>query len=152
MLRKLIVPVATLALLTAGLTATRAADPMAPTTAPAAKAKVTVKVVDTDGKAVDGATVDLTVPGGRKRKNAAAPTTAPTAAAADPAPAKRAKVTPIQTTTTDADGGATLADVPDGSYVVAARLKGSGNGRERVTVADGQDASVTVTIKKKAAN
>ena len=122
---------------------------MAPAT-PAGKAKLTVKVVDNDGKAVDGATVDLTVPAARKRKAAAAaPTTAPTA---DAAPVKPAKPTPLQSTTTDADGGATLTAVPDGSYVVAARLKGSGNGREKVTVADGKDQSITVTIKKKGAN
>ena len=173
MLRKWIVPLASLALLAGFGTGARAAeDPK-----PAGKATITVKVVDGDGKVVDGATVNLTMPPARKRggRGGATPATPATptspgtpapkmaedpkpaadpatpATPATPAKPKRERVAPLQTATSDADGAVTFKDVADGTYVVQARLKAAGNGRERVVVTDGKDVSVTVTIKQKGA-
>ena len=157
--RRWIVPVAGLALLAGlGQTAARAAGDGA---APAGKAKISVKVVDGDGKAVEGATVNLMPP--RARKAAPAdPTPAAKMAAVDPTtkpsdtppadpPAKPARPKPLQTAKSDADGAATFTDVADGSYVVQARIKGGGMGREKVTIDEGKDVSVTVTLKPRGA-
>ena len=169
MLRKWIAPMASLALL-AGLSvpAVRAADEPAK---PAGKATISVKVVDADGKAVDGATVQLIDGAGRRagrgNRGGGGANTPPkpdaNPMAADPKPADngggggpgaggaRQRPAPLQSTTTDADGAATFKDVADGTYAVAARQKKGGNGRGTVTVAGGKDASVTVTLKARKA-
>ena len=123
----------------------------APTTMPAAagKATLTIKVVDDKGHGVPDAKVDLMeAPAGRRGKKAAA------ADADKPMPdgAKegKGKADALQSASTDGDGSATLRDVPNGSYLVRARVKKVGNGRERVTVSDDKDATVTITLKAKA--
>jgi hypothetical protein len=133
---RLILPVAGLSLVL-GLGVVSRADDMTPpaTTMPSAKASIVVTVVDGDGKAVDGATVTYKVFAGKKGT---------TKLADDPA------VTPVPVKT-DADGKATLKDVPDGTYSVSAKLKGTGNGKSRVVIADGKNATVTITLKPKAA-
>lgn len=126
-----------------------------PTTAPAGKASVVVSVVDQDGKPVVGATVNLTAGTAKHKKAGKAKAAEPTAAevpATQPAAGdgeKPAKPVPLATATTDADGKATLAGVADGAYTVQARLKKVGTVRVSVTVADGKDAAVTVTLKPK---
>jgi hypothetical protein len=161
MLRKWIAPMASLALLASLGTASmvRAAD--APTTMPAGKATISIKVVDGDGKAVAGATVDLMPPPTKKAKGATPTAAGPAGATAqpmaadpttptDPTPPKKVRAKPLQTTTTDADGTASFKGVADGTYTVRARLKGTGNGMEKVTVADDKDVTVTVTVKPRA--
>ncbi len=115
--KRMIAPVAALALLVGLQQAQLRAD----NTAPAGKATVTVTVVDASGKAVSGATVGIY----------------PTAA----------KPEPIVSGETGADGTVALTAVPDGDFNVQAKLKGSGNGRAALTVADGKDATVSVTLK-----
>jgi len=149
-------PVAALALL-AGLSVAGAEEP---TTAPAGKAVITVKVVDDAGKAVSGVRVSLFLPPAKKA--AATPTaalgthaqrmaaddgTAPATPPAEGGKGKKARPKPLQTATTDADGQATFKDVADGTYMVRANLKGAGRGSESVTIADGKDATVSITLK-----
>lgn len=150
---KRIVPVTGMAVLL-GLAAavTRGAD-AGPTTAPAGKASLVVTAVDADGKPVVGAKVSLFASTGAKHKKAAAltadpPTTAPAGGDGKP------KLDPLATGTTDADGKATLTGLADGTYTVRGRLKSVGNGHADVTIADGKDAAVSLTLKvgkKKAA-
>jgi hypothetical protein len=134
---KWVAPMAALVLM-AGLQAgqTRAADDAA---APAGKATVTVTVVDASGKAVVGATVSLMPPPAKRAKGA---TTQP-----DAGTGARARPTPLETGTTGADGTFALTKVPNGDFVVTARLKGSGNGRSKVTIADDKDEAVSITLK-----
>ena len=86
----------------------------------AAPAKVTGtisgKVVDGDGKAVKGATVNA-IPGGE-----AAPAT-------NPGGARPARPAPLATTTTAEDGTYKLDAVPVGKVRVMAMLRGTGMGR-----------------------
>jgi protocatechuate 3,4-dioxygenase beta subunit len=139
---KWVVPVAGMAMVF-GFNAyqVRADDTVPPaSTQPAAKATVTVNVVDGDGKPVSGAMVSIVAAQtGGKKKNQADPNTPP--------PAQGNRPTPIATGTTDAEGKAVLAGIPDGKYTVRARAKAAGMGRENVTVVDQKDASVTVTLK-----
>ena len=104
-------------------------------------------MVDADGKAVDGATVNLAVPAPRRK--AVVPATAPAGDAPPAAKAKRTRARPLQTATSDGDGAVTFKAVADGTYVLQARLKAAGNGHERVTIADGKDTAVTVTLQPK---
>ncbi len=135
---RLIVPVAGLAMVLGFAQArSRAADPV-----PAAegKANVTVTVVDGDGKPVVGANVSLVVATGKKKAELADPaTTAPTTPPERPVP--------VATGTTDDTGKAVLSKVPDGKYRVRARMKKAGSGTETVTIEDGKDATVSVTLK-----
>ncbi len=140
-LLKWVAPVAALALL-AGFNQgqVRAADEAA-----AAKATVNVTVVDKDGKGVEGARVRLMAP----PKKAADAATA-NAAGDTPAP-KKGGGKAIAQGKTDKDGKVALSGVPDGEYVVNAGLKAQNlRGMEKVTVADGKDVSVTVTVKETA--
>ncbi len=139
---KWIAPVAGLVLMLGFQQAQTRADD-APAT-PVGKATITVTVVDSTGKPVSGATVSLFAAPGKKAKSAAA-----TSQPADPG-ARPARPVALQTSTTGADGTATLTKVPDGAYSVGARLKGQGNGREKVIIADDKDATVTVTLKARA--
>jgi hypothetical protein len=144
-MNKWIVPVAGLALVLGFAQAqSRAEDPApAPAAAADAKASVTVTVVDAEGKAVSGATVTLTAAAGHKKKSEATdPTTQP---------ATHEKPTVVATGTTGDDGKAILAHVPDGRYHANARMKGAGRGTELVTVADGKDATVSITLKPRPA-
>ncbi len=144
--RKWIAPLASLVLL-AGLNIaqSKAADAKAAdATAATGKAKVTVTVVDADGKPVAGATVNISLapPKGKK-----APSTQPDGAA-------RTKPPVIESGVTGADGTFALTNIADGNFVVTSNLKGTGRGKETVTISDGKDATVSVTLappKKKAA-
>jgi hypothetical protein len=157
------IPAAALALL-AGLSAASAADP---TTAPTGKALITVKVVDDGGKPVSGARVSLFLAPVKKAAPTAAfgthvqpmaaddtmpPTTPPTTPPSDSGTgggkgAKKARPKALQSAVTDADGQATFKDVADGTYTIRANLKGGGRGTQTVTIADGQDATVSITLK-----
>jgi hypothetical protein len=126
-LRKLIVPLAGLVLLVGfGPTSVRA-DDAAP---PAGKAKISVTVVDKNGAAVADAQVGLF--NAPKHDKAAT--------------GGKVKPTPIAEMTTDKDGKATFPNIADGAYGVMARVKSVGNGRARVSVTDGADAEVTLTL------
>ncbi len=138
--KRMIAPVAALALLVGLQQAQLRAD----NTAPAGKATVTVTVVDASGKAVSGATVGI-YPKAAKRHKPAADATAD--AGATTQPAAKTKPEPIVSGETGADGTVALTAVPDGDFNVQAKLKGSGNGRAALTVADGKDATVSVTLK-----
>jgi Carboxypeptidase regulatory-like domain len=134
---KWIAPVAGLALLVGYAAQSRADDP-AVTPAPAGKATITVTVVDKDGKPVDGAMVALLPPKAKGQKGGAAPTAGGN---------KQNKPQPIATANTDKDGKAVLTGIANGNYMVNARLKGTGQGNEKVSVVDDKDATVTVTLK-----
>jgi hypothetical protein len=138
---KWVAPMAALVLM-AGLQVgqTRAADDAA---APAGKATVTVTVVDSAGKAVAGATVSISAAPAKKAKGA---TTQP-----DAGTGARTRPTPLETGTSGADGTFALTKIPDGDFVVMARLKGTGNGRAKVTIADDKDEAVSVTLKARGA-
>jgi Carboxypeptidase regulatory-like domain len=136
---KWVAPMAALVLMAGIQTAqTRADDAATPT----GKATVTVTVVDGSGKAVAGATVSISLAAPKKT---AAPTSQPTDGTAKPRP------TPIETGTTGTDGTFALTKIPDGDFTVSARLKGAGNGRAKVTIADDKDEAVSVTLKARAA-
>lgn len=141
---KWVAPMAALVLM-AGLQVadTRAADDAAGV--PAGKATITVTVVDSAGKAVSGATVSL-LPAPAKKAKTKGATTQPDGAA----PA-RTRPTPLATGTTGADGTFAFTKIADGDFAVSARLKGSGNGRGKVTIADDKDEAVSITLKPRAA-
>jgi len=142
--KKMIAPVTAIALMLGlCLGKSRADDATAPATTGKATLKVTV--VDSDGKVVPGATVAISVAPPRGKKTV--PTTQPNAA--------RPKPEILQTAKTADDGTVSLEKVANGEFVVTARLKGSGNGRATVSIADGKDQTVSITLKvraKKAAN
>jgi len=139
--KNLIAPVAALALVIGFHQAQLRADD---TPAPAkGKAKVTVTVVDSSGKAVEGATIGIYPKPAKKHKAAA------TSQPADATPAP--KPTPMATGETAADGTFALTEIPNGDFIVRARLKGTGNGNVTVTVADDKDQTITITLKPKAA-
>ncbi len=147
-MQKWVAPVAGLALLIGfAQTQSRAADP-----APAAKASITVTVVDSDGKPAAGANVTLYAATEHKKRGGKQAPAAP-AAADGTTKTKPAREKPesIATGTTDAEGKAVLTGIPDGKYRVNARIKHGGAGHESVTVADGKDVSVSVTLKAKPA-
>jgi len=107
--------------------------------APAAGSNGTIKVTvnDKDGKPVSGAKVSLYAAEKKAEGQAAGHATL----------AKGNKPQALQTATTKDDGTAELTDVAPGDYRVAANLKGTGRGQEKVTVAAGQTASVTITLE-----
>lgn len=117
----------------------RAAD------APAAgNGTIKVTVNDKDGKPVSGAKVSLYA---AEEKKADSGDKGADAKAAHTHLAKGNKPKALQTATTGDDGTAQLTDVPAGDYHVAASLKGTGKGQEKVTVAAGQTATVTITLE-----
>jgi hypothetical protein len=144
---KWVAPVAVLVMMSGIKTAQSKADDTAPTTPPAltGKATITVTVLDPDGKPVADAKVSLLPPRARHHKAA---TTEP-----DATPPTPKKQPPLQSGITGADGTFALTNVPNGDFIVQARLKGTGNGTAKVTVADDKDQTVSVTLKarKKAA-
>ena len=144
-MKKWIVPVAALALLSGLHQGARAED--MPTTEPAAgKATITVTVTDADAKPIEGARVMLYPAAMKKAKTTAADDTPATPPAAPPA-GKRAKA--LQTVTTDKDGKAMLTKVADGTYSVGARMKGYVAARETVTIVDDKDMSISLTLKSR---
>jgi hypothetical protein len=138
---KFILPVAGLTLVLGFGGASRADDSTTATppasTQPAAKGTIVVTVVDADGKPVDGVTVSYK-PYVKKVKGA--PKT----------PVDSAGTTALATVTTDTNGKATIPAVADGDFTVQAKLKKTGTGRGKVTVADGKETDVTITLKPKA--
>jgi hypothetical protein len=144
---KWVTPVAALVLM-AGFQAGQARGDDAATPTPDGKATVTVTVVDSDGKPVPSATVTIAPAPAKKSKKSADATSQPDAAA------PKTKVTPLETGTTSADGKFALTKIPDGDYLVVARVKGVGRGQAKVTIADDKDEAVSVTLKarKAAAN
>jgi len=140
---KWIAPIAAVSLLIGlQMTAARAQD--AATTAPAGKATVSVTVLDSDSKPVSGAKVTLMPPRARKKKAAA-----DAGAAADPTPAPT-PAGPTASGVTDSDGKVSFPGIADGRYQVQVRSKTAGAGRAAVTIADGQDQTVSVTLKPRA--
>jgi hypothetical protein len=138
---KWVAPMAALVLMAGIQTAQTRADDAA-TPALTGKATVTVTVVDSDGKAVAGATV-MIMPATPKKAKGAAPTS-------QPADATKPRPTPMETGTTGTDGTFALTKIPDGDFTVSARLKGTGAGRAKVTIADDKDEAVSVTLKARA--
>jgi len=95
-----------------------------------------------DGKPVVGAKVRLAAPHEKKSKKGAAPTTNPSDSADKPA-----KVPPLATATTDADGKFVLSDVAAGDYVVNVTEKGMGKGKAKVSVAAGQSSDIAIDLQ-----
>jgi hypothetical protein len=105
-------------------------------------------VLDKDGKAAEGVTVNLMKP--RQRGGGggggAGGGAAPQAAAGDfnPIPLQ-SRPAPVATATTDKDGKFTMNDVPVGDYMVGVRDPDKKlYGRQRITVEDGKTATVEI--------
>ena len=152
-----IAPVALVALVFAAAPAARAEDKAA------GKGTINGAVVDADGKAVAGAEVVVTKAPEKqpkqekqpKKQKAAGENADVKALVADEPAAKekKPKPEPVAKATTDAEGKFEIKGLAAGDYVVTARLKGTGNGKQRVTVADGKPAEVKISLapaKKKA--
>lgn len=140
--KKWIVQMASFALLAGLGQFARGADTASAT--PAATATVTVTVVDSNAKPVEGAMVRLMAATPRHKKGG-------TQGADNAAGARkhRKHAKPVAEGKTDQDGKAVLSNVADGSYVVNVHMKEVGNGRKKVTVADGKDVSASVTLKER---
>jgi hypothetical protein len=118
-----------------------------------AKGSVKGKVVKPDGTPAAGAEVRLTARPQRRAKGAAKADARPQAADAEGKQAAKPKRTPpvaVAQATADANGVFTLSDVPEGNYVIAARLKGAGSARRNVSVSGTSAADVTLTLKERA--
>ena len=118
-----------------------------------AKGSVKGKVVKSDGTPAAGAEVRLMArPERGARKAARAEGNAP----ATPGEGKQGRKArgpareALAQGTADANGVFTLSDVPEGNYVVNARLKGAGNARQNVSVSGTSAADVTLTLKERA--
>jgi uncharacterized GH25 family protein len=57
---------------------------------------------------------------------------------------------PLMVVNTDGDGHFSLTDLPAGEYTIVAKEKGDGHGRQKLSVIDGQSATVAITLAKKA--
>ena len=105
------------------------------------------KVMKPDGSAAAGAEVRLMVRPERARKS-------PTDAAADPQPkakpARGAAREVVASATADLNGDFTVSDIPAGKYILAARLKSIGAGRQPVSVQAGSAAEVSLSLKEAA--
>ncbi len=125
--------------------------------APAAKAgagSVVGTILDKDGKPAAGVKVRLFAPyerGGKRGNKSAA--TQPTLADAAAAPAtgneKAEKPNPAATATSDAEGKFMVANLPAGEYVVVARLRGQGGGRQQIEVNAGEEFKVELKLDVK---
>jgi hypothetical protein len=109
----------------------------------AATGSVSVTVTDKDGKAVEGATVRVTMP---RAKNGEAKTGDAKTLADDGSASTTARPTPVAEGKTDKDGKATLDKVPAGDYNVSANLKGVGSARQKVSVKAGETLSVELKL------
>jgi hypothetical protein len=133
-------PLAAIALLlTLATVQTRAEDAKKET------GKITGTVLDKDGKPAVGAEVGVFHPMGKSAKSAAQ--------GQAEKPAKGDKpISVVPSVKTDEKGEFTLADVPVGDYEVVARLRGSGNGKEKVSVKAGETSKVEIKLAYKAKN
>jgi len=66
---------------------------------------------------------------------------------ANGAAGEKARPQALATTTTDANGHFSFADLAAGDYVIVAGERGEGRGHQRVSVSNGQPASVTVVLR-----
>jgi hypothetical protein len=150
MLKWIAPAVATLGLAFAVTTA-RAADEKP--VAAAGGGTVTGTVVDKDGKAAEGVKIRIMKPmqrgGARGGAGGAAPKVADAPADKPAAPGGRQRPTPVAEGTSDKDGKFSIANVPAGEYMVMAVLQGSGMARGRVTVKDGETASVELKLAER---
>ena len=105
---------------------------------------ITGKVVDAAGTAVEGAIVRVTAAKGKGEK---AEGTSQLDDGAKPEKPEKAKKKDALKGRTDAQGAFTLEDVPAGEYTVIATVKGTGTGRQKVTVVAGQTATVEIALK-----
>src|SRR5258705_6332005 len=146
MLKWIAPAVATLGLALA-ITTARAADEK-----PAAAAgggTVTGTVVDKEGKAAEGVKIRIMKPMQRGGAGGAAPKVADAPADKPAAPGGRQRPTPVAEGTSDKDGKFSIANVPAGEYMVMAMLQGSGMARGRVTLKDGETASVELKLAER---
>ncbi len=107
----------------------------------AAGGSVSGKVVDATGAAVEGAKV-VVMPAPAKKN---------LVAEGGDAPVKPEKPKAVGEATTDAQGAFKISGIPAGDYVVSAMAKEKGAGRAKVTVADGQNAEVSIELKPRQA-
>jgi hypothetical protein len=124
------------------------------------EAKGTIKVTVTDeaGKPVEGAEVTATAYQPRRARGAAQQQAAAPGDATDKPADKtppdtntpRRRATPVSKATTDAKGVATLTEVPVGEFNIGARKADIGTARKRVTVKEGTNPEVALTLKKQA--
>jgi protocatechuate 3,4-dioxygenase beta subunit len=120
-------------LISGPITATRAQD--APATQPStaqSPGSLTVTVTDENGKPVQGASVTVSAPRGHRSaaKSGARPTTRPS---------------PLAHGKTNADGVVVLDNIPPGHLNVSAHL-GKSRGRQKVTLTEGEAATVTIQL------
>ena len=117
-----------------------------------AKGSVKGKVVKSDGTPAAGAEVRLMVRPERRGKGAGKAEAQPKAAQDEGKQGRRARGPAREAVaqgTADANGVFQLSDVPEGNYVVVARLKGAGNARQNVSVSGTTAADVTLTLKER---
>ena len=105
--------------------------------------KITGTVVDKDGKPAVGAEVFVFHPMGKAKKESK-----PEEKAEKPAKGEK-PVSVVPSVKTDDKGEFTFNDVPVGDYTVTAKLRGSGTGKENVTVTAGETAKVEIKLGMK---
>jgi hypothetical protein len=120
--------------------------------------------LDKDGKAAEGVKIRIMKPmqrggagGGARRAGGAGGAAPKVADAPTPdkpadkpaAPGGRERPTPVAEGASDKDGKFSIANVPAGEYMVMAILQGSGMARGRVTVKDGETATVELKLAER---
>jgi hypothetical protein len=110
----------------------------------AKKGTLSVKVTDTDGKAVSGATVKVFAPMAKKADKAEKQ-----AADAGTGTDEKKKPEALAEGTTGDDGMAKI-EIDPGDYVVRANLKGTGSGMAKASAKAGESTDVTIKLEKHA--
>lgn len=114
---------------------------------PAAGASIQGKVVDADGQPVAGAEVRvIPAPQVKPHKEKLEGPVHPNPDKPEKKE-KPEKPKPVAETVTDANGAFSLTGIPAGDYVIQANAKGKGNGKAKVTLADGQVQQITLELK-----